>query len=239
MSMRNELETILHKVETIMAGEDAMSQLEKDLIKSYLLKGVSLLGNTDESESAVLEESNHEVQRIEQEKEAMKAALASDEIETAPPAEENIAITAKEHQVAAVPEPVEILSTHTNGKAAVMPQDNTLVDMIQANPLDQRFSALFEKDAGSELSERLANTPITDLNKSIGINDRILYINELFGGDNKEYSETMDTLNRKHSFEDAQVFLSRHLIDKYDWMDDAKSDRAREFIRLIARRFKS
>jgi len=75
--MRNELQTILHKIETIMAGEDTMDQLEKDLIKSYLLKAVNLLQEDGASTSAAKTDQVVE-KRIEQEKEAMKAALASE-----------------------------------------------------------------------------------------------------------------------------------------------------------------
>jgi len=229
MKMRNELQTVLHKIETIMAGEEAMSRLEKDLIKSYLLKAVSLLEDSTSKPAESDEIETPEI-RVEQEKEAMKAALASEIVE--PPPE--VAVTKPP-----VSEPVEILATHRNGESATMPQDNTLVEMIQASPLDQRYAALFADEDSSELSDQLANSPISDLNKSIGINDRILYINELFAGDGDEYADTMDTLNRKPNFEEAQVFLSRHLIDKFEWMDEGKIERARDFIKLIARRFKS
>ncbi len=251
MNARIQLQNILHKIETIMAGEDAMSQLEKDLIKSYLLKAAGILEFSDS--------------RVEQEKEAMKAALADEAIEIVAP--EMPELKAPEATLPEIPEPeapeivvpeipkaetlevvqpaseivepLEVMSaTHSNGESQTMPQDNTLVEMIKASPIDPRYAALFEAGDGSELSDRLANTPIKDLTKSLGINDRILYINELFDGQSEEFADTMDTLNRKHSFEDAQVFLSRHLIRKFAWMNEDKIDRAREFVKLISRRFK-
>ena len=60
--------------------------------------------------------------------------------------------------------------------------------------LDPESEALFETKQAKELSEKLGLSPIMDLNKAFGLNDRMLYTNELFSGDNNVYKETMAVL---------------------------------------------
>ncbi|MEO1627262.1 MAG: hypothetical protein AAFV25_19070, partial [Bacteroidota bacterium] len=69
--------------------------------------------------------------------------------------------------------------------------------------------ALFEHKEATELSEKLAQKPIKDLNKAFGINDRILTIKELFSGDNGAFNETINVLNELDNFDQARAYLTQ------------------------------
>lgn len=103
----------------------------------------------------------------------------------------------------------------------------------KANP---EHEVLFEQPKAKELSEKLSAQPISDLNKAMGINEKILTVNELFNKDNGAYSSTISKLNSLSSFEEAKEVLSE-AAEKYGWTDRDKKKKAQIFIKLVRRRY--
>lgn len=86
-----------------------------------------------------------------------------------------------------------------------------------------------------DVASQFKLTPIASINSAIGINERFELINELFGGDKQGFDETMEILNRAHSFVEAYNYLDQN----FDWdMENAYVQRILELIRrkLIVRR---
>lgn len=137
----------------------------------------------------------------------------------------------------AKPMPVEPLSE--KAPLAVPPDfKRELSEVVTSvNFVPDKHKVLFNRDNQNELSDKLSLSPIADLRRALGINDKLLVVNELFKGDRESYQETIDVLNTKYSFADAQSYLVRYIIDKFDWLDEEKIDPAREFIKLVERRF--
>jgi hypothetical protein len=99
-------------------------------------------------------------------------------------------------------------------------------------------AALFEENTGKELSDKLANTPIADLTKAFGFNDRLLTQNELFGGNKTVFDEVVKDLNNSSGFDTAKGLLVS-LATKYHWTaNDDRKKQAKAFIKLVRRRFK-
>lgn len=236
MQIQNELDTIFHKIKTIVSDNEILTQLEKDLIKSYLRNAIGIIDGVADNPD-IQKELNSQT-RAKIERESIKAALADEVLDSDSIVEKEPLVNEEPEVPVSVPV-VEVPQNKSNGETHVMPQDNTLVQVLQPTQIRDDHQGLFAGTDSNELSEKLASTPITDLVKAVGINDKLLYINELFRGDADEYADTMDTLNRKPSFEEAKVFLSRHLIDKFGWTDDTRSERAQAFVKLISRRFKT
>ena len=104
--------------------------------------------------------------------------------------------------------------------------------------MDLKHEELFTPEVESnELSQKLSLTPINDLNKAMGLNERIFTVNELFGGENAVFKSTMDALNKLSSFEEAKIYLSQNIADKYGWSSKDKRNIAKNFIKLIRRRY--
>jgi len=55
---------------------------------------------------------------------------------------------------------------------------------------------------------------------SIGLNDRIAFINNLFDGDAKAFNETIDKLNNCHSYENALQLIYNDIKPKYNNWDN-------------------
>ena len=104
--------------------------------------------------------------------------------------------------------------------------------------VEEEHALLFEQKEGKELSDKLSSMPIMDLKKSMGLNEKILTINELFGGDHKAFDAALTDLNALGSFEEAKVYMSEHLAAKYEWASATKKKKAQIFIKLVRRRYK-
>jgi len=97
---------------------------------------------------------------------------------------------------------------------------------------------LFEYKEAKELSEKLSDTPISDLKRAISLNDRLMIQRELFGNDNPFFETTLSTLNSASGFEAARAYLLQECIGRFDWLHKNKVETAKSFIRLVRRRYK-
>ncbi len=91
------------------------------------------------------------------------------------------------------------------------------------------------KQGKTELVEVLKETPIKDLRKAIGINDRFLFINDLFRGDEAMYERSIKTINSFNIYPEAEYWISRELKVKLGW--DNELPVVAHFDQLVKRRF--
>ncbi|HEX6191893.1 MAG TPA: hypothetical protein VFZ42_06000 [Chitinophagaceae bacterium] len=91
------------------------------------------------------------------------------------------------------------------------------------------------KQGKTELVEILKETPVKDLRKAIGINDRFLFINELFRGDEAMYERSIKTINSFNIYPEAEYWISRELKIKVGWSNDNPT--VKHFDHLVKRRF--
>lgn len=87
-------------------------------------------------------------------------------------------------------------------------------------------------EIGHKLSE---SAHIRDLKKAIGINDRFVFINELFRGDEAMYERSIKTINNFSIYPEAQYWIERELKIKLGW--DNEKPAVQEFYALVKRRF--
>ncbi|MEO6220074.1 MAG: hypothetical protein ABIO81_06580 [Ginsengibacter sp.] len=91
------------------------------------------------------------------------------------------------------------------------------------------------KEVKIELSEKLTDIPIKDLRKAIGINDRYLFLNELFRGDEAMYERSIKTIQNFSIFAEAEYWIRRELKVKIGWLDSDPV--VKQFDQLVKRRF--
>jgi len=91
------------------------------------------------------------------------------------------------------------------------------------------------KENKTELSDKLTETSVKDLRKAIGINDRFLFIKELFRGDEAMYERSIKTINGFSIFPEAEYWIRRELKVKLGWEDS--QDVVKQFDQLVKRRF--
>jgi len=86
-----------------------------------------------------------------------------------------------------------------------------------------------------ELAAALKDVPVRELKKAIGVNDRFVFINELFRGDEAMYERSIKTINNFKILPEAEYWMERELKIKLGW-DDSR-EITRQFYQLVKRRF--
>ncbi|ULQ58178.1 hypothetical protein KJS94_08215 [Flavihumibacter rivuli] len=109
---------------------------------------------------------------------------------------------------------------------------NEVISQQQSASLNERL-----KVNTVEVAEVINREPINDLRKAIGINDRFVFVNELFRGDEVMYERSIKTINSFNVLQEAEFWMQRELILKLGW-DDTKES-VRHFRQLVRRRFAS
>ena len=79
-----------------------------------------------------------------------------------------------------------------------------------------------KNDDDNSIAAKMQKNPIQDLKSAIGINEKFLFINELFKGKLEEYKEAIDNLNNLESLTNAMQNLD-HLKEAYDWEEDTEA----------------
>ena len=72
-----------------------------------------------------------------------------------------------------------------------------------------------EKMMGDDntLAAKLQQAPVRDLKSAIGINDKFLFVNELFGGSMEKYNKSIDNLNDLKTLNGAMIYLNELKIE--------------------------
>lgn len=91
------------------------------------------------------------------------------------------------------------------------------------------------KQSKTELSDTLQETAIKDLRKGIGLNDKFLFISELFRGDDVMYERSIKTINSFAILAEAEYWIRRELKLKLGWNES--NPIVKQFDHLIKRRF--
>jgi hypothetical protein len=223
--------TLLGKINTLFQSLDSddgsIAPIEKDLMRSYLRE---------------LYEQFHDVARVVEVKEPPAPE---------PKKQEEIEVIRMEKKAPPPPpppppprpkprivEPPKMDSEPEPAKPAPAKPEVPVVQPVAKSKVDPDVLELFEmpNKAAKELSEKLSEMPISDLTKAMGLNERIFTINELYGGNQDAFEQSIQELNKYSSFNEAKKYLYG-LAQTYNWAEKAKAKKAKNYIKLIRRRY--
>lgn len=125
-------------------------------------------------------------------------------------------------------------------KPAHQPQSPPMAPGIQPQPQGEILADKFKdsrkfrnESIGSvkkDVASKMQNKPITDLTKSIGINDKFLYTKELFGGNAELYKNTIKALNEFTDINNALIYVQ----ENFHW--DENNEAASQLLELVRRK---
>jgi len=132
------------------------------------------------------------------------------------------------------------------GHAAWMGDPMVEIPTLSHQPINQEINDLLANsktsindrlNAGNavELGTLLKASPVKELRKAIGVNDRFVFINELFRGDEPMYERSIKTINNFRILAEAEYWMERELKIKLGW-DDSR-EIVQHFYQLVRRRF--
>jgi hypothetical protein len=101
------------------------------------------------------------------------------------------------------------------------------------NSVHERLAKMKEDKS---IGARMQFKPIENLKAAIGVNEKFLFVNELFNGDLQAYNEAVHKLNAYPSIHEAFEFLN-HLTTQYNWDGQRSADTIEKFANLVQRRF--
>ena len=139
------------------------------------------------------------------------------------------------------------IGAHSKPQLLFQPSDDEIPTLIHQQPVttkkevndwvskDHKSVNDTLKEITTELSARLSEGPVKDLKKAIGVNDRFLFINELFRGDEAMYERSIKTINSFTIWPEAEYWIRRELKTKLGWTDS--NETVQQFDQLIRRRF--
>lgn len=99
--------------------------------------------------------------------------------------------------------------------------------------INERMSAKLAAMAG--VGGHVQSQSISDLKQGINLNDKLLFIKELFNGYSLAYSEAIEILNRFTNFNEADLFLKKNYVTKNAW--ESKPETVGKFYTLLKRRY--
>lgn len=101
-------------------------------------------------------------------------------------------------------------------------------DVDQPEPkkesLFEKAASLYDKiakPADKSIAAQHTRQPISNIKAAIGINDKFIYLKELFKGNVDEYNAALDKLNDFENYADAEDYF-QELKDKHGWDPDSK-----------------
>jgi hypothetical protein len=111
--------------------------------------------------------------------------------------------------------------------------DNTLADKFkeEKKSLNEKLS---DAAADKSIASKLQKNPIKDLKTAIGINEKFMFVNELFEGSLQKYNENINSLNSFKNKAEAMKLLEI-LKDEFSWK--AESDACTSLYDLVSRRY--
>lgn len=170
------------------------------------------------------EEQNEVEQSIECEADGTEEALEH------PSVEEPVVEMAEETPAEEVVEPEQPLDDVVEPE---QPQEDvTETPVEEEKPEPSPRHPIFVDTQDKSLGGTFLNRPVEDLKKAISLADRFRFIRELFNGNGELMSTTIDELNALTSFEEVEVYLSKH-FPQWDGDNSAVVD----FINIVSRKF--
>ena len=123
---------------------------------------------------------------------------------------------------------------------------------IVEQPTTSLYGSFFEKDdMGFEMSTnetlgermmgddnslaaRYQQAPVNDLKKVIGINDKFLFVNELFGGSMEKYNKSIENLNDLKTLNGAMIYLNELKVE-LQW--NSSNEAYKKLVSLVNKKF--
>ncbi len=130
-------------------------------------------------------------------------------------------------------DPVEDTPTLTHQKTSIVAPRKEIHEVLPVENSASLNEKLNQKQ--TELSHSLQDVAIKDLRKGIGVNDRFLFINELFRGDEVMYERSIKTINGFTIYPEAEYWIKRELKLKLAWNEG--NPVVKQFDQLVRRRF--
>lgn len=109
-----------------------------------------------------------------------------------------------------------------------------LADTLRKDDLQSINDLIAVKKSDISISTRMQHNPISNLKRAIGINEKFIFVYELFGGNTQLYAETIERLNMMEGRNEA-IALLETLRREYSW--DIENMAFQKLVDMVSRRY--
>jgi hypothetical protein len=131
------------------------------------------------------------------------------------------------------PEPLPLPVDEKKIENSVKPKANEKVEILADKlkaPSNFRNEVLARYADTFDLAKKFQHSPLANIFEAIGINEKFLFVKELFNNDAGLYKSTIEELNKAGSFNEAV----EHIDKLFTW--DFESSTVQKFLELVRRR---
>ena len=209
-NLKQTKEEVLTKIETAL---DLKESLVEDLIDEDVVEKV--IHQLEEEKKVLVAENIIEEEIIEQPFDELVEIMHADiEPEPEPEAEAEA-----EAEAEVVNDVVKVEENKT------LSLEEELQDTISVDEM----ATLFDVPAQKSLNDKLAT------NIQIGLNDRIVFVKNLFDGSQEDFNRVVSQLNTYATEKEAKKFLNKMVKPDYDWSQQEELET--RFVEIIERKF--
>ncbi len=242
-SLKSELEALEEQVSQYQAGlamqqEEVTAQSQAGLRKEE--EAVAIEEDLPANIAGAEEEFLADVEPVVAEQDVFGGVVASDGTsleEDLPEAEPQIESETAAAETASKPSQAAPVAETLEREASAdikVEIDSDMEILPLGEAIGKRSGAIMDKMTSHERWRTdIPGAPVSDIRSAISLNDRILFINTLFGEDPTAFKETLTSLNAAQSFEEGvRLLQSRHP----SWNTD--SDTVYRFMMAVRRKLK-
>jgi len=145
-------------------------------------------------------------------------------------------------QVKPQPEPVaqkplaSVVAPVNESSAAIKEKPVTLVGEKFVDEKGSIYERLASIRDDKSIGTKMQYKPVASIKEAIGINEKFLFINELFGGDINAYNNAVSILNSCNSILEAFDLLNQYTT-QFNWDGQRSGETIDRFANLVQRRY--
>ncbi|HEX5003576.1 MAG TPA: hypothetical protein VFW78_13865 [Bacteroidia bacterium] len=246
------IEMLKEQQEQIMLHEDNIPRIELDIMQANVRKLYEMLHLLSkeqtapkaepiqqapvavepkiEIESTPAQESNITIPQVTEE----KSLLQPEELLAAVEPEVTVTVSATVTEETVSKSASTIIKKKVSGStASLFDEPSSLSSSLTAQPTV--YDKISSTSEDKSLSRKMQSDPVSDLKKSIGINEKFSFINELFDGDLDSYNRAIEQLNTCDGIGSALSLLESSYSQEYNW--NTQSNSYLNLRRLVERRY--
>ena len=145
------------------------------------------------------------------------------------------------------------VKAETKVEATILPFSTTIKNIVTEFNEHHEIKEVFElkdtltneeetindrlKEDHAEINLNIKQEPVKDIKRAFNINEKYVFINELFRGDDAMFERSLKTINAFEIYPEAQYWIQRELKVKLGWNESSST--VQHFDMLVKRRFAS
>ncbi len=114
-------------------------------------------------------------------------------------------------------------------------KEEQFIAAVPEKPLKLTLNELLANSRNSSTTDESPKSEISDLKQAISLNDKLLFIKDLFHGYSLAYAEVIELINKMSDFQTVDSFLQKNYAQKNNWL--SKQDTVNRFYDFLHRRF--